>query len=246
MLSEPCVRTTSIVAVFSISRRIADFCFQPIERHWVIELTFHDAWLIYEREYSLPRMEPTLPNLFRVDPLRNPIWKQGCVGVTQCMMGRYAKMGTKRGWFETCYTTLAQAQRRQKVMNSNDDCCDKGQRNLKGKDAGARIVAYSWMESPINRARRGECADCGYIYWRGAVPERGNGLGLFDFGCYDEDRDAFWHANYSEGRHQIGTETRMGRVLISTPKEFTRPGSNRSVVYCVVCEGREILDARKL
>jgi RHS repeat-associated protein len=194
-----------------------------IESTGQVSLSFDSAWGQYCKKFPSGAK----------DNLRKNVWPKGCVGVTSCMIGQVDRMSTETGWFRDCYTTLAKALDAKRRTN----CSKTGKKNLCGKPSQARIVAYTWQESPENKKRRSSCSGCGFVYWNGAVPERPGAPGgdVFDFGYFDDDIRCFWHANYSE-------KTQGSAVLISKPDKFHPQDSSRSAVYCVVCDTSDILE----
>jgi RHS repeat-associated protein len=154
---------------------------------------------------------------------------QGCVGVTQCFVGRpiYQNIRTD---FKACYNTLDAAKKAQNRWNKEGRCSKF--KNVDGDPSRAVIFAYRWDESSIKllagQTARVTCDICGLITWNDTVPTR---VCSFDFGFYDEDMDCFWHATSSE---RAG-----GKIRVDTPDNFV--GDDRSTVYCVTCEGNAIL-----
>jgi RHS repeat-associated protein len=155
---------------------------------------------------------------------------QGCVGITQCFVGRPIFQNTKTD-FKACFSTLDAAKSQQRKWNKLGKCSML--KNVNGDPAKAVIFAYRWDEASIpllpGQIERVTCETCGQILWNDTQPSRGCS---FDFGYYDEELDAFWHATCSEGEG--------GQILVNTPKNFV--GDNRSTVYCVTCEGNAILE----
>ncbi|MBI3861131.1 MAG: hypothetical protein HY290_04465, partial [Planctomycetia bacterium] len=185
-------------------------------------LTFDRGWIEYKKQGCPPAIHARRN-------IRKFIWSQGCIGITQCFLGREFKHDI---WFQRCYSTLAAAL----AIKGWTDCSKGGAKNLCGKPAQARVFGFTWEELPETAAKRTVCSGCGFVYWNGAPPTRVPipGGDVFDAGFYDEEGKCFWHSDYAED------EEGKAEVLISTPEMFHKPGGKRSAVYCVICESDEL------
>jgi RHS repeat-associated protein len=188
-----------------------------IETSGETSLTFDQAWKEFRTQCNGAKSK-----------FRNSIWTQGCVGVTQCMLGRPFRQSE---WFRNCYSTLGAAMAAKRRV----DCAKRGAKNLCGNASQPQVIGFTWEELPETAKKRKVCPGCGFIYWNGAPPSRVpiEGGGVFDVGFYDASLGCFWHANYNEA-------TPDSSVLISKPDKFHPPGSKRSAVYCVICDSDEL------
>jgi len=155
---------------------------------------------------------------------------EGCVGVTQCFVGRPISQNVKTD-YKYCFATLDAAKIEQRRWNKKGSCAKLT--NVNGDPSRAVIFAFRWDEASIpllpGKTPRETCVTCGRITWNATVPNRACS---FDFGYYDEEIDGFWHATCSEREG--------GEIRVDTPKNFV--SDDRSTVYCVICEGKSIIE----
>jgi hypothetical protein len=156
------------------------------------------------------------------------IFQTGCMGVASCMAGWEPFSMTEHG---DCFSSLKGAQTRQAEMAKNGDCCSlKGSTLIRGSD----VIKGS---TPLNS----KPVIIGYTWTRGRTPVFDNNGRViewkestraprYDFGFYDPDLDAFFHA---EDTFRLGN-----RAIISKPTYFHNyHGLWKKTVYCVVCSG---------
>jgi RHS repeat-associated protein len=194
-----------------------------------IGLSFDASWAIFAFENphkaSCSGLDP-----FGGNTLRERYWAQGCVGATACQIGLPPSVNRDTGWFKNCYSTLAFAKAAQK-RDVDSKACPCPRKPV--------IFGFRWTSSDADKENRKSCPGCGYIYWNGTRPERSSppphvGTG-FDFGFYDECRNAFWDASTSENNLANG---QTSNIRICRPNNFHPPqGKHKDVVYCVLCDG---------
>jgi hypothetical protein len=206
-------------------RGIEDRIWRDLGREGRSSLTFPEAWQYYRACYG------RLP-FVQCDSVRQ-ILSQGCVGITQCFVGRFISTSTATD-FQWCYNSLDEANAMKQSLNNSGYCGRRG-KNMCGREARAVIFAFRWYEPPLRPGEtpRSTCPSCGCIIWNDTIPSRWFGGGNFDFGYYHERLDCFFHATICE---RAG-----GRILCSTPDRFV--GDNRSTVYCVTCESSDFLES---
>ncbi|MCX7386430.1 MAG: hypothetical protein NTX48_07160 [Planctomycetales bacterium] len=191
------------------------------------ELTFDSAcnyWLSKN-----PGAQARCPTFFYRQRFRpRLIVGEGCVGITQCFVGREIRQNTQTD-YRFCFTTLDAAQKLRDKWNKSGHCSRLT--NANGDPARAVVFAFRWDEASIpllpGQMARTSCVTCSRVIWNDTKPSR---MCSFDFGYYDEEIDGFWHATCSEREG--------GKILVDTNANFTKDA--RSTVYCVICQGNSI------
>jgi len=167
----------------------------------------------------------------------------GCFGVTQGHLGRTRIPTMKQGGdLQYCYKTLGIARSIRDNWNEDDKCC----KTCKGPSQNGRkaqVIGVKWQpwttDKEGNRVKDNKAYhtydEDGRVQWNELATDS-NHMGDImvhqDWGFYDEQLDAFWHADSDvNSANQAGNPTPFS---ISDPEHFK---DDRHIVYCVVCEG---------